>query len=138
VDLVSDKLPALQAYQLSIPAPRPAAGSFDATAAVRGQALFAGKAQCATCHTGPKFTDGPNLHPKADSIPEPETPSAADRSATGKYRTTPLRALLLHAPYFHDGSSPTLADVVARYNAERALGLTAAEMADLTEYLKSL
>ena len=138
-DLVSAKLPALQAYQLSIPKPTPPAGSFDVAAAARGQALFNGKASCSTCHTGATFTDANvTLHPKSDSMAEPEVPSAADRSATKQYRTTPLRALWQHAPYFHDGSAPTLDAVVATYNAKRALGLSATEMADLVQYLKSI
>ena len=65
-------------------------------------------------------------------------PTYAKRSATGKYRTTPLRALWQHAPYFHDGSAATLADVVAHYNRVRNLGLTAEQQRDLVEYLKSL
>jgi cytochrome c peroxidase len=60
------------------------------------------------------------------------------RTATKAYRTTPLRALWQHAPYFHDGSAATLADVVAHYNRVRTLGLTAEQQRDLVEYLKSL
>jgi mono/diheme cytochrome c family protein len=138
-DLVSAKLPALQAYQLSIPAPPPPAGSFDRGAAGRGRALFVSKAQCATCHSGPRFTDAnERLHPKSDSMAEPEDPSAADRSATKLYRTSPLRGIWQHPPYFHDGSAATLVDVVNKYDARRSLGLTDAEKADLVEYLKSL
>jgi mono/diheme cytochrome c family protein len=138
-DLVSSKLAALQAYQLSIPAPTPPAGSFDGIAAVRGQVLFNGKARCSTCHTGTTFTDANvRLHPKSDSMAEPEVPSAADRSATKQYRTTPLKGVWQHAPYFHDGSAPTLDAVVATYNTKMALGLSAPEMADVVQYLKSL
>ena len=138
-DLVSDKLPALQAYQLSLAAPMPPAGSFDAAAAVRGQALFAGKAQCATCHSGPSFTDANSrLHPPEDSMAEPENPSYAQRSATRMYRTSPLRGVWQHAPYFHDGSAATAQDVVDRYNQRRGLGLTAQEVQDVAQYLKSL
>jgi len=54
------------------------------------------------------------------------------------YRTTPLRALWQHAPYFHDGSSATLEDVVNRYDASKNLQLTDQQKADLVEYLKSL
>jgi cytochrome c peroxidase len=61
----------------------------------------------------------------------------AARTANKAYRTTPLRALWQHAPYFHDGSAATLADVVTHYNQVRKLGLTAAEQRDLVEYLKS-
>ena len=139
VDLVSDKLPALQAYQLSLVAPAAPAGSFDADAAARGKAVFDGKGECATCHTGPHFSDAnTRLHPPGDSVVEPETPSYSSRSATGMYRTTPLKGLWQHAPYFHDGSAATLEDVGSRYNAARALGLTPSEIADLAQYLKSL
>ncbi len=138
-DLVSSKLPDLQAYQLSIPAPPPPAGSFDATAAGRGQSIFAGKAQCATCHSGPQLTDANiRLHPPGDSIAEPEDPSYASRSATKQYRTAPLKGVWQHPPYFHDGKFATLATVVDEYNTRRALNLTDQEKADLVEYLKSL
>ena len=60
------------------------------------------------------------------------------RTANKQYRTTPLRALWQHAPYFHDGSASTLADVVSHYDRARKLGLTAAQQHDLIEYLKSL
>jgi cytochrome c peroxidase len=65
-------------------------------------------------------------------------PLTAERSATGFYRTTPLRALWQHAPYFHDGSAATLEEVVEHYDSHMSLGLEAAEQADLVEYLKSL
>ena len=58
--------------------------------------------------------------------------------ANKAYRTTPLRALWQHAPYFHDGSAATLADVVVHHNRVRGLGLTAEQQRDLIEYLKSL
>ena len=139
VDLVTSKLPALQAYQLSIAAPAPPAGSFDAAAAARGQNVFAGAGGCATCHSGALFTDANStLHPPADSMAEPEAPSYAARSATKRYRTTPLRGVWQHAPYFHDGSAATLEQVVAVYNARRSLGLTAQQQEDLVQYLKSL
>ena len=139
VDRVSDKLPALQAYQLSLAAPAAPAGSFDASAAARGKLVFEGKGQCVTCHTGSLFTDANAvLHPPADSVVEPETPSYASRSATKMYRSTPLKGLWQHAPYFHDGSAATLEDVVTTYNTKRGLGLLSQEIADLAQYLKSL
>ena len=139
VDLVTSKLPALQAYQLSIAAPAAPAGSFDPAAAARGQQVFAGVGGCATCHSGALFTDANSmLHPPADSMAEPETPSYAARSATRLYRTSPLKGVWQHAPYFHDGSAATLEDVVATYNTRKSLGLTAQQSADLVQYLKSL
>lgn len=138
-DLVTDKLPALQAYQLTLLPPAPPAGSFDMAAATRGKVVFEGNGRCATCHTGASFTDAnATLHPPSDSVVEPETPSYAARSATKQYRTSPLRGVWQHAPYFHDGSAATLEEVGQRYNTERSLGLTAQEIADLAQYLKSL
>jgi mono/diheme cytochrome c family protein len=138
-DRVSDKLPALQAYQLSLPAPAAPAGSFDVAAAARGQAVFEGAGKCASCHSGPTFTDANTmLHPPSDSMAEPETPSYAARSATKLYRTSPLRGVWQHAPYFHDGSAATLDDVVRVYDAKRSLGLSNQQMTDLVQYLRSL
>jgi mono/diheme cytochrome c family protein len=142
-DRVTAKLAALLAYQLSLTAPPPPAGSFDAAAAVRGQALFNGGARCSTCHIPPTYTDvlsGPDasvpfLHSAAETGVDPEY---ATRSATQLYRTTPLRALWQHPPYFHDGSAPDLPAVVAHYNKELRLRLNANERADLVEFLKSL
>ena len=65
-------------------------------------------------------------------------PTYANRSATGKYRTTPLRALWQHAPYFHDGSAPDLPAVVEHYDGHFGLNLTDAQKSDLVEFLKSL
>ena len=140
VDLITPKLPALHAYQLSLLAPRPPDGSFDEEAAARGQALFAtdGKAQCATCHVPPLFTEpGWNLHTPAemgiDSF-------QADRSPDLMYRTAPLKGLWTHTTggFYHDGRFATLPDVVNHYDTLFALGLTDDEKADLVEYLKSL
>ena len=142
IDLVSPVLPALRAYQLSLDAPPAPAGSFDAVAAVRGQLLFNGKAQCASCHSGAKFTDAnERLHEVSEVVSEPEpngAPSYASRSATKKYRTSPLRGVWQHPPYFHNGKAATLEDVVKTYNERKALGLSPDEVADLAHYLKSL
>ena len=62
----------------------------------------------------------------------------AARTVNKAYRTTPLRALWQHAPYVHDGSAATLADVVTHDNRARTLGLTTDQQRDLVEYLKSL
>lgn len=139
VDLVTDKLPALQAYQFSLEAPQAPVGSFDVTAAARGKILFNNKAQCATCHSGPKFTDVTNggmLHPQSASVATDK--DYVNRSATKQWRVTPLKGIWQHAPYFHDGSAATLAAVVEKYNTLKNLGLTSQEKTDLTEYLKSL
>jgi mono/diheme cytochrome c family protein len=142
-DLVTPKLPALLAYQLSLPAPAPPAGSFDADAAVRGERIFNGKANCASCHPAPTFTDvasGPD--PSVPVLHDPdavgtETQYAA-RTATKQYRATPLRGIWQHPPYFHDGSAADLLAVVNHYDALFKLNLSPSQKADLVEYLKSL
>jgi hypothetical protein len=141
-DMVTSKLAALQAYQLSISSPPAPVGSFDAAAAARGQVVFDGAGKCASCHAGTHFTDAPGkLHSPTEVVSEPEpnnAPSFASRSATKMYRTTPLRGLWQHAPYFHNGVATTLDGVVEVYNTRKALGLSAQQKADLVQYLKSL
>ena len=136
-DLVTSKLPALRAYQLSIPKPAPPTGSFDAVAAERGRLVFTGPARCSTCHVGTTFTDvnSGRLH---DATETGMDPRYAARTSQKRYRTTPLRGLWQHPPYFHDGSAPTLAAVVEHYDGVRNLRLTDQQKRDLVEYLKTL
>jgi cytochrome c peroxidase len=133
-DLVKPRLPALRAYQHSLAKPAAAAGSFDAAAARRGRAVFAGAGKCASCHAGTSFTDG-KLHAAAETGMDP---AYAERSATRKYRATPLRALWQHAPYFHDGKAASLDAVVDHYDATLGLKLNAEQKKELVEYLKSI
>jgi len=137
-DLITSKLAALQAYQLSIPAPTPPKGSFDKTAAARGAALFTGRANCASCHVPPLFTEpGWNMHSSTEIGVDA---FQADRSPDGSYRTTPLAGLWSHQKggFYHDGRFGTLLDVVNHYNTFFNLGLTGQESSDLVEYMKSL
>jgi hypothetical protein len=136
-DLVKRKLPALRAYQFSLQTPVAPAGSFDPAAADRGRTVFQGAGKCATCHSGAHFTDI-NRNRRHDPAEVGTDPAYALRTAKKKYRTTPLRGLATHAPYFHDGSAATLGDVVEHYDSVLRLGLTPAQKADLLEYLKAL
>jgi len=147
-DHVTSKLPALQYYQLSLPTPKPASGvDFDAAAAERGKGVFSGKANCASCHRAPLWTEpGWNDHlpseMKIDSF-------QADRSPDGAYKTMNLAGLYIRerglfmkpenkGRFYHDGRFQTLLDVVNSYNSRFDLGLTSQESRDLVEYLKSL
>jgi cytochrome c553 len=142
-DRITAKLPALLEYQLSLLAPSPPSGSFNSAAASRGERLFHGKAECATCHKPPTYTDvlsGPDptvplLHDAAEVGIEP---FYAERSATGKYRASPLRGIWQHPPYFHDGSAADLLAVVNHYDNVLGLNLSGQQKADLVEFLKSL
>lgn len=134
-DMVTPKLAALRSYQHSLRAPTPAAGSFDTQMAGRGAAVFA--RSCARCHVGTTSTDNNTgvLHAPSETG---MSAAYADRTATRAYRTTPLRGLAQHAPYFHDGSAATLDAVVEHYDRVRSLGLSTQQKADLVAFLKSL
>ena len=140
-DLVTSKLAALQAYQLSLASPPAPAGTFNVAAAARGRLVFEGAGQCASCHMGSNFTDAPGqLHSPTEVVSEPEAsgPSLASRSVTKMYRTTPLRGLWQRSFFFHNGAATALDEVVGIYNARKSLNLTVGQRADLVNYLRSL
>lgn len=137
-DLITAKLPALHFYQLAIPAPKAVSGSFIEEAAMRGETLFTGRAQCATCRVPPLFTEpGWNLH-TAEEIGIDDF--QANRAPDKRYRTSPLKGLWTHMKggFYHDGRFATLQDVVLHYNTVFGLGLAEGEINDLVEFLKSL
>ena len=106
----------------------------------RGFTLFVGRARCATCHAGWRFTD--------DRLHDIGRPASAGRLLEAK--TPTLRELASTAPYFHDGSAATLADVVSHYssgvvlrgalspNIARDLALDETEIAALVAFLGTL
>lgn len=147
-DRITKKLPALSFYQLAIPAPKPRPGiDFNLAAAIRGDALFGGKAGCNNCHVEPLWTEpGWNAHKPADIKIES---FQADRSPDHSYKTMNLAGLFVRenglymkpenkGRFYHDGRFKTLLDVVKSYDARFNLGMTPSEMLDLVEYLKAL
>ena len=122
-------------------------------AAVRGMALFNGKANCVTCHAGFNFTDesyhnlGVGMLAKEPDAGRVKISKA--ESETGAFKTPTLRNVAQTGPYMHDGSEATLVDVVAYYDRGgnpnphlskevRPLKLTPAERADLVAFLEAL
>jgi hypothetical protein len=140
-DRITSKLAALQFYQLSLPVPKPPAGTFNEAAAQRGKLVFNGKARCAECHVPPLYTEpGWNLH-KAEEIGIDDF--QAQRSPDARYRTEPLRALwettkIHKGGYYHDGRFATLRDVVNHYDRHFGTRLSEEEKAELIEFLKSI
>jgi hypothetical protein len=137
-DNVTAKLAALHFYQLSIPAPKAPAGSYEEAAFERGKTIFNGAGKCATCHVPPLFTEpGYNMH-----TPEEMGIDAfqADRSPTRMYRTAPLAGLWAHQKggFFHDGRFATLLEVVNHYDENMNLNLSEKDKSDLVEYLKGI
>lgn len=102
-----------------------------ATAAeLRGEELFHGKAQCASCHSGPAFVDDymHDLQVERFYIGRPE----------GPIKTFPLRGIKDSPPYLHDGRLPTLADTVEFFNLVLELKLTKQEKEDLVAYMLAI
>jgi CxxC motif-containing protein (DUF1111 family) len=129
---------ALQFYQLSIPAPKPPANSYDRKLAEVGRRVFEGAGKCATCHVPPLFTEpGWPMHTGAEiGIDDFQ----ANRSPDRRYRTTPLKGLFVRAKggFYHDGRFKTLGEVVDHYKEPLELSLSEPDKAALIEYLKSL
>lgn len=137
-DMISDKLAALQFYQLAIPAPPAPDSVYDKKAAERGMLVFNTKAKCASCHVPPLFTEpGWNTH-KGSEIGIDDFQSS--RSPDGTYVTQGLKGLWTHTKggFYHDGRFATLMDVVDHYNGFFKLNLSQTEKQDLVEYLMSI
>jgi cytochrome c peroxidase len=132
-------------------------------AARRGKDLFFGRAKCATCHSGPNFTDGLFHNTGVIGDKGDLGRAALDRvgefqmrpypffQMRGAFKTPGLRNVALTAPYQHDGSETSLEEVVRFYNLGgrdprsygkaldiRELKLTDAELGDLVSFLKAL
>jgi YVTN family beta-propeller protein len=97
----------------------------------RGKALFEGKAGCVTCHGGKTLQDGRSHNVGTGTI-----------EGEDRFDTPSLRGVRRTAPYLHDGRAATLEEVFNKHNVKKqhgaADGLTAAELAKLISYLKSL
>jgi cytochrome c peroxidase len=123
-------------------------------AAKRGFDLFRTKAGCASCHRlGPSdalFTDFAFHATGAGRGDDPGRFAVTGREEDrGRFRTPSLRNVAVTAPYFHDGSAATLADVIDHYDRGgeagrpkepevRPLRLTKEEKTDLEAFLRSL
>jgi cytochrome c peroxidase len=99
-------------------------------AELRGQELFFGKAQCATCHTGPAFLD----HQMHDLQLERFTKEPGD----GPIKTFTLRGIKDSPPYLHDGRCLTLEDTVEFFSLVLELKLAPQEKADLVAFMRQL
>ena len=137
-DKITNKLAALQLYQLSLAAPKPDENSYNKDKAKLGETIFNNKAKCATCHVPPLFTEPGNNTHKAKDIGIDDF--QANRSPDSTYVTQGLAGLWTHMKggFYHDGRFATLMDVVNHYNTFFKLNLSPTEKTDLIEYLKSL
>jgi cytochrome c peroxidase len=124
----------------------------------RGKQIFNSAAvQCASCHSGPAYTDSGSGNPTLDlkgpvllhdvgtcvttGFPDVAHPDVlGDQREACKFDTPTLRGIADSAPYLHDGSAATLRDVLE--NTRGKMGdissLSSADLDALVEYLRSL
>ena len=123
-------------------------------AAVRGLALFRGKARCLLCHNGANFTDNqfhnlgvPQVGPVKEDLGRFSI-SRAEKDK-GAFKTPTLRSITETAPYMHDWALKTLEEAVEFLDQGggsnpnlsplmKPLNMTAKEKADLVAFLKAL
>ncbi len=105
---------------------------------LRGQTLFFGKAQCATCHPAPYYTDNLMHNLKVERFFKPQMLHGRMATADGPIKTFPLRGIKDSPPYLHDGRLLTLDDTVEFFNLILELKLAADEKSDLVAFLRVL
>ena len=105
---------------------------------LRGQEIFHGKAQCATCHPAPYYTDNTMHNLKAERFFTPQMINGRYASADGPIKTFPLRGIKDSPPYLHDGRLLTLEDTVEFFNLIQELKLTNDEKKDLVAFMRAL
>ena len=105
---------------------------------MRGQEVFFGKGQCATCHTPPYYTDNLMHNLKVERFFKEVTINGRKASADGPIKTFPLRGIKDSPPYLHDDRLLTLEDTVEFFNLVLELKLNAQEKKDLVAFLRVL
>src|SRR5690606_34182590 len=83
---------------------------------LRGEALFHGKGQCASCHVPPFYTDNLMHDLQEGRFFAPEDINGRHATGVGPIKTFPLRGIKDTPPYLHDGRLLTLADTVAYFD----------------------
>jgi cytochrome c peroxidase len=97
---------------------------------MRGEKLFFGKAQCATCHSGPAFLDHQMHDLHLDRF--------LNEPGDGPIKTFTLRGIKESPPYLHDGRCLTLEDTVEFFNLVLDLKLAKQEKSDLVAFMRAL
>ena len=124
------------------------------SAAIRGMALFKGKARCILCHNGPNFTDNqfhnlgvPQVGPMKEDLGRYYV--TLRKKDIGAFKTPTLRSIIETSPYMHDGVFQTLEEVIDFLNKSgetnshlsplmKPLNLTSGEKGDVLAFLQAL
>lgn len=105
---------------------------------IRGEELFFGKAQCASCHAPPFYTDNLMHDLKVERFYRARMEGGMMITAQGPIKTFPLRGIKESPPYLHDGRLLTLEDTVEFFNLVFQLDLASPEKKDLVAFLRAL
>ena len=111
-------------------------------AAKRGKEIFfAAQTQCATCHSGPFYTDSTPARPFKLHDVGTGGDDASEKMGS-QYDTPTLLGVYHTPPYLHHGKAKTLKEVLVDCNRHDRHGKTShlspAQIDDLVEFLKSL
>jgi cytochrome c peroxidase len=107
-------------------------------AELRGQSLFFGKAQCASCHQPPYYTDNLMHNLKTERFYKPRMINGRMASADGPIKTFPLRGIKDSPTYLHDGRLLTLADTVEFFTLVTGVKLSEQEKKDVAAFMLAL
>jgi cytochrome c peroxidase len=117
-------------------------GKLDPTKAspaeLRGQEVFFGKGQCASCHAAPYFTDNSMHDLHAERFYKQHMENGMMMAHDGPIKTFPLRGIKDTPPYLHDGRLLTLDDTVEYFNLVLGIRLTDREKKDLVAFMLAL
>jgi cytochrome c peroxidase len=105
---------------------------------LRGEAVFHGKGQCASCHAPPYYTDNSMHNLRVERFFSDVKINGLVASADGPIKTFPLRGIKDSPPYLHDERLLTLEDTVEFFNLVLGVKLTAEEKTDLVAFLRAL
>jgi cytochrome c peroxidase len=108
------------------------------SAEMKGQELFFGKAQCATCHPAPIYTDNLMHDLKVDRFYKTQEHNGLVATAQGPIKTFTLRGIKESPPYLHDGRLLTLEDTVEFFNLILELKLDTNEKKALVAFMRQL
>ena len=105
---------------------------------LRGQTLFFGKAQCATCHAPPYYTDNTMHNLRVERFFNEKMINGRKASVDGPIKTFPLCGIKDSPPYLHDDRLLTLEDTVEFFNLVLGTKLSKDEKSDLASFLRAL
>src|SRR5438270_335992 len=110
-----------------------------ATAAeMRGQEIFFGKGQCASCHQPPFYTDNLMHNLQTERFFKPVMINNMMAIGDGPIKTFALRGVKDNPPYMHDERLLTMEDTVEFFNLILGTKLAPQEKQDLVAFLSTL